>query len=390
MAVLCPRCGEYSSILDEHCKKCGFSIKNYLDNRKKFGADTVSASANSSSSVCVKEEKITLKTRKNNDNSDEIQENIMRLLNNVKIIPDKNKVEENEKIEENVQSVLESALNETIKQNNVAAESKKNAPEQGKKEAVKIVAKKVANDVIILPPNRVKVEIEASKEVKTHEDVNSEVKNVEAKKTEVKKVEVKNKVEKIEPKVEIKTEQKAVEPKVEIKEEIKVVESKIEQKNAEKKAYMKAVLMSEKKKTDTEENKVEEKSDKQPEVKKIDAKLGVEEKVDSKEENTVSEEEKKAIEETIDEEQKKLIEERAINPVIKENNTEDNDKDNNKNAEEDKNRFVHYSDGVLFNNFVEETRKNNDTLKMAAMVGGFIVVLVIAIILVTTGTTTIH
>ena len=91
MAVLCPRCGEYSSILDEHCKKCGFSIKNYLENRKKFGNVEVQVTDNGSSSVCVKEETTASDDK---DKSDEIQENIMRLLSNVKIVPDENKVED--------------------------------------------------------------------------------------------------------------------------------------------------------------------------------------------------------------------------------------------------------------------------------------------------------
>ena len=134
MAVLCPRCGEYSSILDEHCKKCGFSIKNYLENRKRFGNVEVQATDNGSSSVCVKEE-TTVSDDK--DKSDEIQEHIMRLLRNVKIVSDENKVEENEKIESNVQSVLESALEESFKDNNEEIKRDSIQKETVKKEAEK-------------------------------------------------------------------------------------------------------------------------------------------------------------------------------------------------------------------------------------------------------------
>ena len=50
-------------------------------------------------------------------------------------------------------------------------------------------------------------------------------------------------------------------------------------------------------------------------------------------------------------------------------------------------RFIHYSDGVLFNNFIEESRKENEALKTIAMVGGFLVVLIVVIILVTNSAT---
>ena len=252
MAVLCPRCGEYSSILDEHCKKCGFSIKNYLENRKRFGNVEVQATDNGSSSVCVKEETTASDDK---DKSDEIQENIMRLLSNVKIVPDENKVEENEKIESNVQSVLESALEETIQKNS----------------AVKIVAKKVANDVIILPPNRVKVEIEASRDVAKK----SKPQVTEARESE--------KITDIESKVE------------EIKKEI-VAERQATIEDADKQ----------------DEQKIAE-ADKQAEQNKED--------IANKDENTVNN-----------------VKSRSYNFNA---------------SSEDLGRFEHYSDGVLFNNFIE-------------------------------------
>ena len=144
MAVLCPRCGEYSSITDEHCKKCGFSIKNYLDNKKRLGKEgLVGNEINGSSSICLKEkESINRDNMTSLEKSEEIQQNIMRLLSNIKIVPSDGdaKEEENDKL-----AKRENALS--------------------KKEHVKIIAKKVADDVIIFPPNRVKVEIEAAKNV---------------------------------------------------------------------------------------------------------------------------------------------------------------------------------------------------------------------------------
>ena len=287
MAVLCPRCGEYSSILDEHCKKCGFSIKNYLDNRKRFGNVEVKATENSSSSVCVKEETTVDSSKEildeiSNDKSDEIQENIMRLLSNVKIVPDKNKVEENEIIESNVQSVLESALNETM-QRNYAEEkvstTKANKVEKkdvistpAKKEAVKIVAKKVANDVIILPPNRVKVEIEASKEV-AKKDVSDKVKDgkVEDKKIEDKKIEDKkldiNKVknDKPEARAQVKSEvEKKINARVQAKSEAEKrinarVQSRTETK-AEVKTGLKEIIKLEANKSEVNKKTAEIKS----------------------------------------------------------------------------------------------------------------------------------
>lgn len=282
MAVLCPRCGEYSSILDEHCKKCGFSIKNYLENRKKFGNVEVQATDNGSSSVCVKEETTASDDK---DKSDEIQENIMRLLSNVKIVPDENKVEENEKIESNVQSVLESALEETIQKNS----------------AVKIVAKKVANDVIILPPNRVKVEIEASRDVAKK----SKPQVTEAKESE--------KITDIESKVE------------EIKKEI-VAERQATIEDADKQ----------------DEQKIAE-ADKQAEQNKED--------IANKDENTVNN-----------------VKSRSYNFNA---------------SSEDLGRFEHYSDGVLFNNFIEESRKDNEAKKMVAVIGGFLALIIFVVIFVT-------
>ncbi len=282
MAVLCPRCGEYSSILDEHCKKCGFSIKNYLENRKRFGNVEVQATDNGSSSVCVKEETTASDDK---DKSDEIQENIMRLLSNVKIVPDENKVEENEKIESNVQSVLESALEETIQKNS----------------AVKIVAKKVANDVIILPPNRVKVEIEASRDVAKK----SKPQVTEARESE--------KITDIESKVE------------EIKKEI-VAERQATIEDADKQ----------------DEQKIAE-ADKQAEQNKED--------IANKDENTVNN-----------------VKSRSYNFNA---------------SSEDLGRFEHYSDGVLFNNFIEESRKDNEAKKMVAVIGGFLALIIFVVIFVT-------
>ena len=289
MAVLCPRCGEYSSILDEHCKKCGFSIKNYLDNRKRFGNVEVKATENSSSSVCVKEETTVDSSKEildeiSNDKSDEIQENIMRLLSNVKIVPDKNKVEENEIIESNVQSVLESALNETMQRNyaeDKVSTTKANKVEKkdvistpAKKEAVKIVAKKVANDVIILPPNRVKVEIEASKEV-AKKDISDKVKDgkVEDKKIEDKKLDIKNvKNDKLEARAQAKSEaEKRINARVQTKSEAEKeinarVQSRTETK-AEVKTGLKEIIKSEANKSEVNKKTAEIKSKIKEEIK---------------------------------------------------------------------------------------------------------------------------
>ncbi|MBQ8044648.1 MAG: hypothetical protein IJ272_11000, partial [Clostridia bacterium] len=137
MAIVCPRCGENSSVLDEHCKKCGFSIKNYLDNQRRFNKnfsqdskksesnnkEDIENASTSSSSICVMEKQSDSKHNNvtnestdskevskienmesnidsNIDNSvqvknifdnktDEIQENILRILGNIKIVPDK-------------------------------------------------------------------------------------------------------------------------------------------------------------------------------------------------------------------------------------------------------------------------------------------------------------
>ena len=359
MAVLCPRCGEYSSILDEHCKKCGFSIKNYLENRKRFENVEVQATDNGSSSVCVKEE-TTVSDDK--DKSDEIQENIMRLLRNVKIVPDENKVEENEKIESNVQSVLESALkesfqdnNEEIKRDSIQKETlKKEAVKKDsvKKEAVKIVAKKVANDVIILPPNRVKVEIEASKDVvrkadsKVIEDsnINKEKLTVEDKKIQKENVEarldkdIENKIEEI--KKEIVAEREAAREAAR-KEEI--VDTKVESK--EKEAIAKA------------ESK-EEKATVKEEVKEKAVFTNLEDRI-KKEDNK---------KDSLDD----VTSKDSINKSY-----------NFSNSEEDIERFNNYSDGALFNNFIEESRKNDETKKMVAMIGGFLVLIIFVVIFVT-------
>ena len=258
MAVLCPRCGEYSSILDEHCKKCGFSIKNYLENRKRFGNVEVQATDNGSSSVCVKEETTASDDK---DKSDEIQENIMRLLSNVKIVPDENKVEENEKIESNVQSVLESALEETFQKNS----------------AVKIVAKKVANDVIILPQNRVKVEIEASRDVAKK----SKLQGTEAKESE-KITDIESKVEEI--KKEIVAERQAtiedvaakVDKKVEqsidkVEEKVEAKEVKAEEKKEQEDLAVEDLLADRILRTDKQAEEKIEDTDKQAEQKIAEA-----------------------------------------------------------------------------------------------------------------------
>lgn len=189
MTVICPRCGENSSNSDEHCKKCGFSIKNYLDNQKRFNREAnVENSINGSLSICLKEEESIGRESKDAyyEKSDDIQENIMRLLSNIKIVPSDEKSEENETINNDVQSVLEEALQDSLKEvsknknesgtdavedNNEVLSVEKLIKENAlaKKEPVKIIAKKVADDVIILPPSRVKVEIEAAKETQIND-----------------------------------------------------------------------------------------------------------------------------------------------------------------------------------------------------------------------------
>lgn len=389
MAVLCPRCGEYSSILDEHCKKCGFSIKNYLENRKRFGNVEVQATDNGSSSVCVKEETTA---SNDNDKSDEIQENIMRLLKNVKIVPDENKVEENEKIESNVQSVLESALkesfqdnNEEIKRDSIQKETlKKEAVKKDsvKKEAVKIVAKKVANDVIILPPNRVKVEIEASKDVvrkadsKVIEDSNI---NKEKLTVEDKKIQKENVEAQIDKKIEKENAEAQIDKKVQ-KENVEARLDKDIDKNTDKNLDKDI------------ENKIEEiKKEIVAEREAARKEEIVDTKVESKEKEAIAKAELK--------EEKAVVKEKAVFTNLEDRiKREDDKKDsldditstdsmnksyNFSNSEEDIERFNNYSDGALFNNFIEESRKNDETKKMVAMIGGFLVLIIFVVIFVT-------
>lgn len=368
MAVLCPRCGEYSSILDEHCKKCGFSIKNYLENRKRFGNVEVQVTDNGSSSVCVKEETTASDDK---DKSDEIQENIMRLLSNVKIVPDENKVEENEKIESNVQSVLESALEETIQKNS----------------AVKIVAKKVANDVIILPPNRVKVEIEASRDVAkkskphvTEAKESEKITDLESKVEEIKKEIVAERqatIEDVAAKVDKKVEQSIdkVEEKVEAKEVKSVKKVKTKEVNIEEKV-------------ETKETESEEKN------KSLEVRAAQEVKEEKKEQEALAAEDlladrilrtDKQAEEKI-EEADKQAEQNKKDIANKDENTVNNVKSRSYNfnvSSEDLGRFEHYSDGVLFNNFIEESRKDNEAKKMVAVIGGFLALIIFVVIFVT-------
>ena len=368
MAVLCPRCGEYSSILDEHCKKCGFSIKNYLENRKRFGNVEVQATDNGSSSVCVKEE-TTVSDDK--DKSDEIQEHIMRLLRNVKIVSDENKVEENEKIESNVQSVLESALEESFKDNNEEIKRDSIQKETVKKEAVKIVAKKVANDVIILPPNRVKVEIEASKNVvrkadsKVIEDSNINKENLTVEDKKIQKENVEARLDKDIDKNKDKNLDKDIENKIEeIKKEIvaereaarkeEIVDTKVESK--EKEAIAKAELKEEKAVAKAESK--EEKATVKEEVK--------EKAVFSDLEDRIKKEDNKK--DSFDD----VTSKDSINKSY-----------NFRNSEEDIERVNNYSDGALFNNFIEESRKNDETKKMVAMIGGFLALIIFVVIFVT-------
>lgn len=378
MAVLCPRCGEYSSILDEHCKKCGFSIKNYLENRKRFGNVEVQATDNGSSSVCVKEETTASDDK---DKSDEIQEHIMRLLSNVKIVSDENKVEENEKIESNVQAVLESALEESFKDNNeeikrdsIQKETVKKEAEKKdsvKKDSVKIVAKKVANDVIILPPNRVKVEIEASKNVvrksdsKVIEDsnINKEKLTVEDKKIQKENVEARldkdidiNKDKNLDKDIENKIEEikKEIVAEREAARKEERVDTKVESK--EKEAIAKAELKEEKAVAKAESK--EEKATVKEEVKEKAVFTNLEDRI-KKEDNK---------KDSLDD----VTSKDSINKSY-----------NFRNSEEDIERFNNYSDGVLFNNFIEESRKDDETKKMVAMIGGFLALIIFVVIFVT-------
>lgn len=36
LEILCPRCSNETTILDKHCKKCGFSVRSYIDNQIKY------------------------------------------------------------------------------------------------------------------------------------------------------------------------------------------------------------------------------------------------------------------------------------------------------------------------------------------------------------------
>lgn len=320
MAVLCPRCGEYTSIIDEHCKKCGFSIKNYYENQKKFrSGNTVENEANGSSSICLKE--IESNVKKDNtkfiDKSDEIQENLMRLLSNVSL----------------------TSSNEKGKENTLA-----------KKEPVKIIAKKVADDVIILPTNRVKVEIEAAKEVVKEiekdlaKDFNKEEMSdemVEDRINKIKKELAQNKefIDKLEDMGMKQDEENIIENNSNISEEVPKIFKEINEDNNNEEKIKKT------EEAELKADKIKEKNDKEYVAQEVDI-----EKVETEKERKAREEQ---------EAREAEIHARAIPST----------------------------ESYSFREFLEEGRENNISKKITLMVGIAILLLILLIMLITSAAT---
>lgn len=116
MMISCPRCKTMVSDDIMHCTECGYSIKNYIENKKLMGENNIynevakEASDEVKSNVALKERKIA-----GVDEKDNIEDNILKFLSNIKIVKDENYKPDDDELDDNMHSFLVEALNESYK-----------------------------------------------------------------------------------------------------------------------------------------------------------------------------------------------------------------------------------------------------------------------------------
>lgn len=116
MMISCPRCKTMVSDDIMHCTECGYSIKNYIENKKLMGENNIyngvakEASNEVKSNVALKERKIA-----GVDEKDNIEDNILKFLSNIKIVKDENYKPDDDELDDNMHSFLVEALNDSYK-----------------------------------------------------------------------------------------------------------------------------------------------------------------------------------------------------------------------------------------------------------------------------------
>ena len=182
MMISCPRCNEMVSDLTQHCDKCGYSIKNYIENKqlleKNHFENNTKENAkenNKDVSVAVKEKEIA-KTQ-------EVEDNILKFLSNIKIVKDENYDPEDDELDSGMQAFLVEALNDSYRLKSVRTIIKKpkeyfEIEEETSKEDREIrLTKDVQNDLKLSEP-------ESSEELELP-DLNIEHKKIKNNNTEL-------------------------------------------------------------------------------------------------------------------------------------------------------------------------------------------------------------
>lgn len=106
MMISCPRCKTMVSDDIAHCAECGYSIKNYLQNKNlcsNYYEENDSKSVSTIDKKAIDEE------------NDSVEDNILKFLSNIKIVKDESYDAENDELDGNMHAFLVEALNDSYK-----------------------------------------------------------------------------------------------------------------------------------------------------------------------------------------------------------------------------------------------------------------------------------
>ena len=110
MMINCPRCNAMVSDDVAHCIECGYSIMNYLEN-KKLSRCSTSEGDSSTTTVMLTENKVNVTEEKDNN----VEDNILKFLSNIKIVKDESYDPKDDELDNNMHKFLVEALNDSYK-----------------------------------------------------------------------------------------------------------------------------------------------------------------------------------------------------------------------------------------------------------------------------------
>jgi len=128
MTMICPRCKESVDEKLTHCSKCGFSISNYLENKKNSNQKTLNNQVvdDKENSTRLDVDVVTSDSAEDNlkvavalekkKKVEDVEENILRFISNIKIVKDEScEVDDEDDIDASIHSFLVETLNDNYK-----------------------------------------------------------------------------------------------------------------------------------------------------------------------------------------------------------------------------------------------------------------------------------